>query len=145
MLTLALIAALVVYGGMLLVFRFTAVMPTPAAPAATLRIALLAVGAALIAGSVAWTLGMLPASPAVTHPRTALEAEGRRFLGRSLVASALAEAGGLAGFTLALLGAPLVEALALLGTSLIVQAAVLLPRGESYWRAWEELLPPRND
>lgn len=145
MLTLAMIAALVVYGGMLLVFRFAAVMPAPAPPAPMLRIALLAMGAALIAGSVGWTLAMLPAVPAETHQRTALEAEGRRFLGRALVASALAEAGGLAGFTLALLGAPLVEAMALLGTSLIVQASFLLPRGEAYWRAWEERLPPRNE
>ncbi len=135
-------AALVVYGGMLLVFRFSALMSAPAAPEPMLRSILLAMGAALLAGSVAWTFTMLPSAPAEAHDATSLEAEGRRFLGRSLVASGLAEAGGLAGCTLALLGGTLVESMGLLGASLIVQASILLPRGEGFWRAWEERQPP---
>ncbi len=140
-LTMAMIAALAVYAAVLLTLRGTAVIPTPPPPETALRVALLASGATLLAAAVAWTLAMLPGAPSLTHERTALEAEGRRFLIRSLMASALAEGGGLAGFTLALLGGPLTEALALLGTSLIVQAAILLPRGEGFWRAWEEQRP----
>lgn len=143
MLTLALMAALVVYGGILLVFRFAALMPAPPPPAPLLRSALLAIGAALLAGAVAWSYAMLPAEPGESRDRNALEAEARRFLVRSLIGSAIAEAGGLAGFTLAFLGGTLAESLALLGGSLIVQAVVLLPRGEAYWRAFEERLPPR--
>lgn len=139
--TLAMMAALVVYGGMLLVFRFANVMPTPPPPAASARLALLAAGALLLAGAVGWMLTMLPTAPKETHERTALEAEGRRFLARSVVASALAEASGLAGFALALLGGSLTEAVALIGLSLVMQATLLMPRGEAFWREWEARRP----
>ncbi len=139
--TLAMTSALVLYSGLLLAFRFAELIPTPPPPTATLRVLLLALGGVQLAAAIAWTLAMIPSAPPDGLPRTALEAEGQRFLTRSIVGSALAEAGGLFGFILALLGGSLTEAVLLMGLSLVVQVSLLLPRGEAYWRASEERYP----
>jgi len=136
--TLAMMAALVLYSGLLIAFRTLSLMPTPAPPTPSLRLVLLALGAVQLAAAFVWTMTQVPTAPPEGLQRTALEAEGQRFFVRSIIGSALAEAAGIAGFLLALLGGSLTEAVLLLGLSLVVQSTLLLPRGEDYWRASDE-------
>jgi hypothetical protein len=134
-------AALAVYGAGLLLLRGTGFAAAPAVLTPALAQVLLGVALALLVAAFTWTQYGVPAGPSVGPDAPSLDAQGERFLQRSLAASALAEAAGAVGFVLALLGGPLPEAAALLVASLFVQAALILPRGLAYWAAWERERP----
>jgi len=129
---LAMVLAIVFYGLIAMLLPRESLPVQPPAVLSMLRPFLFAFGMVCVLGAIGWIYRNAQGSATTTLPSP------RDFNTATIIGLALAEVGALAGLVLFVLGGPFSDFVLLALGALAVDLLYILPKGRSYWTAWEE-------